>query len=332
MKQNYISYYSTLLLSLALLMTACKEEEYALPTAKEEFQNDCIKRTLGPNLVGQPIEFAYAMALPPGLGRITSAQVEASIAGASGTFLEHRAYFTNTSGTDVARTIGNPSSNDGVRTQVIFTRDTFATTLRYTYVVPPEARGKEVSFNFSALDTNGETVSYSMGPYTVSNMDMVLDRVTTDNAAMYISIEDMTVYTAAQAAANPGKIDLVYLYRVIPNVTFNHALVAPAADPIYLPGVTLPPGVNKNTKIIKNLNLRDRHLARLQYGIYIDDVDFQTIDMSASSNFAINVKNEGGVWVETADGKYRAFVYINTIVNTATNKNMTISMKRLQMF
>ncbi len=147
----------------------------------------------------------------------------------------------------------------------------------------------------------------------------------------------MAIYTAAQAAAIPDKIDLVYLYRALgqppapaASITFKHALVAPATDPIYLPGVTLPAGVNKDTKMIKVLSLRDQQLARLQYGIFIDDLDFKNLDTSATSNFAINLKNESGAWVETEDGQYRAYIYINA-VNDAS-KNMRISMKRLKMF
>ena len=78
---------------------------------------------------------------------------------------------------------------------------------------------------------------------------------------MYISISDMTVYNAANVAANAAKVDLVYLYRVVTGVTFAHALVAPAANPIYLPGVTLPAGVNRNTKERKVFNLQDHNLA-----------------------------------------------------------------------
>jgi hypothetical protein len=339
MKSKYSRCHLTFLLSLILVITACEDEKYELPELKNELQNDCIKRTLGPNIIGTPIEFAYAMALPPGSGSLMTAQVEASISGAAGTFLEHRAFYTNGTGADIPVQIGDPSTTEGTFTQVAFTRDTFATTLRYFYMVPPEARGQDVTFTFSANDSNGKTVSYNMGPYTISYMDMALDRVVRDNAEMYISIADMAVYTAAQAAAIPEKIDLVYLYRVVNktvnNATanvFGHALVSPAADPAYLPGVTLPAGVVRNTKVIKNLNLRDRHLARLQFGVYIDDIDFERLDVSTATNYALNVRNEGGVWVETEDGQYRAFVYINAITNTATNRNMTISIKRYQMF
>ncbi len=331
MKRN-ISHTTAMILFSAVLLVACSEEDYELPTAKNELQNDAIKRSIGPNVAGNQIEFAYAMALPEGSGSLVSAQVEASIPGAAGTFLEHRAYHTAGNGADVATQVADPSSTEGNFTNVTFTRDTFATTLRYYYVIPPEAKGQSVRFTFSATDSNGRSVSYNMGPYTISKMDLVLDRVVADGAAMYISIADMTVYNAADAAANPDKIDLVYLYRAIAGKTFNHTLAAPAADPAFMPGVTLPAGVDNNTKVIKTLNLRDQHLARLQYGIFIDDIDFEKLDVSTASNYAINVRNEGGVWVETEDGQYRAFIYINAVVNTATNKNMTISMKRYQMF
>jgi hypothetical protein len=331
-----INIFLLILLPVFLLAMGCSDDGYEVPTAKNALQNDCIKRTLGPNLIGQPMEFAYAMALPQSLGKLVSAKVEASIAGAAGTFLENRAFYTNGSGVDVPKTIADASATEGGLTTVTFNRDTFAVTLRYYYIVPPEARGQSVNFTFSATDSNGTTVSYQMGPYKISNMDMVLDQPASDNNAMYISIADMAIYNAAQAAANPDKIDLVYLYRVVnasvngatANV-FGHSLVAPAADAMYLPGVTLPTGVNRNTKIIKTLNLWDRQLARLQYGVYIDDVDFETLDINASSNFAINIRNENGVWVETADGQYRAFVYINAVNNTA--KTMTVSIKRFKM-
>src|SRR6478735_4592700 len=198
-------YHAIGLLLLVFFVVACEDDEYAVPTAKNEFQNDCIKRSLGPNLVGNNLEFAYAMALPQSLGNIVSAQVEASISGAAGTYLEHRGFFTDGGGNDVPKQIGDPSTTEGGLTRVTFSKDTFAVTLRYFYKIPEAARGQDVSFTFSANDSNGETVTYSMGPYHVSNIDMVLDSIVSDNAAMYISISDMSIYTEAEAAANPEK-------------------------------------------------------------------------------------------------------------------------------
>lgn len=317
------------LAAIILLFSSCQEKEYMVPAAGTDLQNDCIKRSLGPNLVGQKLEFIYAMALPQDQGKLVSAQVEATIAGASGTYLEHRSYYTNASGVDIGIAVGNPSVTNGTKTEVTFVKDTCAAALRYYYVIPEEARGGTVSFKFSVKASNGKTLSYNMGPYTVAKMEMKLDMVLSDNNLSYLSIANMQVYNATDAVANAGKIDLVYLYRVITGITFAHALVSPAADPSYLPGITLPAGVNNSARIIKTFALRDQQLARLQYGIFIDDLDFQSVDFNGAPDFAINLKADAGTWVETADGKYRAYIFINSINNTA--KTMTVSIKRYTM-
>ena len=324
-----IFYSLSLLASCLFILSACQEDDYSIPTAKPGLQNDCIKRTLGPNITGLDIEFAYAMAILPDEGNIVSARVEASIPGASGTWMENNSYYTNGSGVDVGILVGSPSVTSGTKTEVTFTRDTCAATLRYYYHIPEEARGKTVSFTFSAKASNGQIVSYDMGPYTVAQMDMKLDLVAKDGEACYISIADLAVYDAAGAAAHADNIDLVYLYRSIAGITFNHALVSPAADPEYLPDVTLPAGVNNSTRESKAWSLQDQQLARLQYGIFIDDIDFQEIDLTNAPDYAINMKQEAGLWVETEDGKYRGYIYINKVDNT--NKAMTLSIKRLQM-
>jgi len=325
-----LKYYSlTFLTLLVVFFTACQDDKYSLPTLEPGLHNDCIKRTLGPNVVGLNLEFAYAMALPKSEGKITSAQVEASIAGGSATYMEYRSFSTNSSGVDVPVTIGSPSITSGTKTEVIFSKDTCAATLRYYYIIPEEARGKTVTFTFSAKASNGQTVSYEMGPYTIAKMDMKLDLVVSDNNNSYISIADMTAYNAANAATNAAKIDLVYLYRSYTTASFNHALVAPSASADYKPGITLPAGVSNSAKIVKVWALRDQQLARLQYGVYIDDVDFQQLDFTGAPDYAINLRAEAGTWIETADGKYRAYIYINKIDNT--KKEMTISIKRFLM-
>ena len=327
MRRKYIDInYISLLIVLLLLVAGCKKEEYALPIPKDVLQNDCIKRTLGPNIVGQNIEFAYAMAILPDKGKLVSAQVEASIAGANGTFLENRSFYTENNGVDSGIVVGEASVNQNATTMVTFNKDTSAATLRYYYTIPEEARGKSVSFTFSAKSSDGETVSYKMGPYTIAKMDMVRELAVKDGANCYISIADMAVYDATTAAANADKIDLVYLYRSIPDISFNHALVSPAANAQYLPGVILPNGVNNSTLVRKVFNLQDYNLAQLQYGIYIDDLDFQQLDLSDAPNYAINLKAEAGTWVQTADGKYKAYIFINSVNNS--QKSAVISIKR----
>ncbi|WP_343306278.1 DUF4466 family protein [Chitinophaga niabensis] len=321
--------YTLVLFSSLLLIAGCKDDKYETPQPKGILQNDVIKRSLGPNLVGQNIEFVYAMALPADKGKLVSATVEASIAGAPTTFLEHRSFYTNSGGIDVPVTIGAPSVNNGNSTVVTFSKDTMAAALRYFYVAPEAARGKSVKFTFTAKSSNGETATYSMGPYNISKVDMKLDLKPVDGAACYISIEDLAVYTAAEAAAKANVIDLVYLYRTTP-VNFNHSIIAPGTTtPAYLQGITLPAGVNRKSKILKVWALRDQQLARAQFGVFIDDIDFQKLDLADATDFAVNLKAEAGIWVETADGKYRAYVYMNSVTNGT--KTATISIKRYAM-
>lgn len=304
--------YSFLIIVVLATLAACKKEAYKIPDPVSTLTNDCIKRTLGPNIVGQPIEFAYAMAIPNKLGKLVSAQVEASIAGAIGTLLENRSFYTNASGVDVPVTIGSPSVNKGAITSVNYTVDTNAATLRYYYNIPEEARGKSVSFTFSATSSDGKRVSYKLGPYAISKMDIKKNLVVSNANNAYISIEDMTVYNNTTIGSLTTKIDLVYLYRALP-ATFAHALVSPGSDKTYLPDVILPSGLYKKTKLRKVFNLQDRNLANLQYGIYIDDKDFQEISLIDAPDYALGLKAEAGAWVETGDGKYRAYIYINSV-------------------
>ncbi|RPD39893.1 DUF4466 family protein [Chitinophaga barathri] len=320
--------YTTTLAAAALMFASCSDKDYAVPQPKNELQNDAIKRSIGPSLVGRAMEFAYAMALPADKGKIVSAQVEASIAGAPTTYLEHRSFFTTGGGLDSGVVIGNPSENKDNITTVTFSKDTMAATLRYYYVPAEAARGKEVSFKFTARASNGETVTYNLGPFKVANMEMKLDIPVSDAGAKYISITDMAAYNQADAPAHADKIDLVYLYRTTP-ASFGHALVAPAADPKYLPGITLPTGVNRNTKLMKVWQLRDQQLARDQFGVFIDDADFQQLNIGEGINYTLGLAKDYGVWVETTDGKYRAYIFVNAASNP--NKTATLSIKRYTM-
>lgn len=322
MQRKYIQL--ALMAVMVLFFNACKEDEYSLPSPKSGLNNDVIKRSLGPNVAGLNVEFAYAMAIPQSEGKLVSAQVEASIPGAAGTYLETKSYYTGSNGLDVGIEVADTSVTSGNVTSVNFTADTCAATLRYYYKVPEEAKGKEVTFTFSATASNGQKVSYKMGPYKVAKMDMKLDLALSNNNNCYISVEDMAVYNAADAAAKADKIDLVYIYRPITGIKFDHTIAAPAA----LDSLTLPAGIVNDTKIRKVYGLNDRHLARLQYGIYVDDQDLQELDLTGASNYAINLVKEYGIWVETANKKYKAYIFVNS---TNNNGSAVVSIKRYQM-
>ncbi len=139
MQRSYFKY-TLLLLSFLMGIMACDPSDHptVTPLAKEGFQADVIKRSLGPNVVGIDIEFAFAMAMPAKMGKIVSAQVEASIPGATGTYLENKSYYTDGSGNDIGVTVGQPFLNEGKITKVNFTSDTSAA---YLPVLLPHTRG-----------------------------------------------------------------------------------------------------------------------------------------------------------------------------------------------
>lgn len=326
-------YNATLLLCAGALVVSCKEEEYSVPTPKSGLQNDCIKKSVGPGLAGIDMEFMYAMAIQKSEGKLVSAQVEASIPGAPETYLEHRSFHTDAIGDDIGIPVATPSVTNGSVTKVTFDVDTNAATLRYYYRPTTAAVDKEVSFTFSATSSNGQTVTYTMGPYKIRRMEVATNLAVSNGDKFYISVEDMAVYDETEAAARPDKIDVLYLFRTISGITFGHSFVAPAADGMYQPGVILPNGVNRNTKIQKAWNVRDIHLgANAGTGnnsyVYLDDEDFRTLDLSAAPNYAINMLAQSGIWVQTVDEKYRAYIYVNSI---NANGSAVIGIKRYRL-
>lgn len=326
-----LKYYYTAALLLALC--ACDDDPQLLHDAVTSLSNDCIKRSLpvAPNIVNNDIEFAYAMAIPTELGKLASAQVVASIAGAEGTRLDPNSYYTNNSGQDIPVRVANDSQTSGGTTSVEFSVDTCASTLRYYYKIPEEAKGKEVQFTFSVKSSNGQTAQYKMGPYKISKMDMTLNQtVTPQNCFLSFGNEGeaVHVYSAEEVKNDPSllpKIDLMYAYST--KADLGHAVYTASSPAEYMDGAALPEGFVNDTRMLKMYGLTDRQLADLQYNKYIDDLDFLTLNMDKTINYILGLKEESGIWLETADGKYRAYVF----VNSTENENMVISVKRYPM-
>lgn len=332
MKQKII--YFTALLSFCFLLGSCDDDTVLIGNSVTELSNDCIKRSLptAPNIVGQEIEFAYAMALPEELGRLTSAQVVASIQGAQGTYFDPHSYHTNASGQDVPVLVAADSQTSGATTTIEFTTDTCAATLRFFYIIPEEARDKEVSFTFSVKASNGQSAEYKMGPYKISRMEMERNMLLTSGESCYLSFQNdseaVTIYSVSDLAADPAlasKVDIVYAYHSSPDL--SHAFYTVGSPEAYRPGVIFPSGFTNQTKMIKEYGLRDRQLSNLQYSHFIDDLDFREIRMDGATNYILILKEESGAWVETSDGRYRAFVYVNSV----TANGMTVSVKRYKM-
>ena len=76
-----LKYYYFVLLSFALTLVACDDDPVLLKDPVSALSNDCIKRSLpvAPNIVGNEIEFAYAMAIPNELGKLSSCLLYTSI-------------------------------------------------------------------------------------------------------------------------------------------------------------------------------------------------------------------------------------------------------------
>lgn len=309
-------------LSLTLLfsMASCENNDDA-----SLLNNDCIKRSVSPNLVGEKIEFAYAMAIPQQYGSLSEVEVLASIAGAKGTYLDPNSYYTNTSGIDIGVQVAAPSTLSGNSCNTTFIVDTCAATLRYFYEIPEEARGKEVSFTFSVKATNGEMQSYSMGPYKISRMDMVKNLEMVSGDICCLSIADMKVYSYSDIIENASlasRIDMVYAYNS--NSVIGSGLYAPTTPPEYLNGVVIPSGATSDTKMVKAWGVKDQQLSGLQWSMFVDDADLVNFSFDQATNFSLQLKAENGIWVETADKKYRAYMFINSV----KNEKMVISMKR----
>lgn len=318
------------LFALLILLVGCNDDAILLKYSVSELSNDCIKRSLpiAPNIVGSEIEFAYAMAIPKNIGSLKSVQVVASIPGATGTYFDPNSYNTNSSGQDIPVLVASESTTDGGITSTSFIVDTCAATLRYYYIIPKEARGKEVSFEFSSVGSNGEIAIYKMGPYKISKMDIARN-LTLDNERCYISFNEenqaIKIYSKEEVEANSSilsGIDIMYNYSSKKDLT--HSFYTATTPSQFMDEVSLPSGFSNNTKMLKVYGLRDRQLSDLQYSHFVDDLDFEKINMNSSINYILNLKEESGVWIETSNKKYRAFVY----VNKAPNNQMTISVKR----
>lgn len=331
---KYISLYA--LLSVLILFASCKKEEKEVG-----LKNDLIKKTITPLLVGEKIQFAYAMGSKK--GNLSNATAMASIAGATGTGFEGGSWRAEISGTENFTLVANGLITTGQTSSATFFVDTAASTLRYYYVIPEEARGKEISFEFNSVNKAGDKATYKTPAYKVSRMDMkrTITMVGTAVGACYFSIADMKAYTAAEVNAGnlSSKIDFVYAYAATVVVTiptpgtaaYGHSLVSPSSAN-FPAGFTIPATWTKNTTLMERkigIALFDGQLkGDVNIGLYIDDLDLQKQSFTGSAAYALGLTTDGGTFMKTADGKYTAYIYVNTVTNATSTA--VISIKRYQ--
>lgn len=299
------------------LITACDNSVETIT------KNDLIKKSLGPNVVNQTIEFAYAMAIPG--GKIISAQVEASIPGASKTGFGLDSYYTNSGGVDIPERVAKDTVTTGKISSVVII-DTCAATLRFYYVIPEAARGKTVSFKFSCTSNNGETVRYSTPEYSISKMDIQRNTVLSNGTSCYFSLKQMKAFTKAEVDANAElakEIDLVYYYQSA--IGIGHVLACPATPAEYLYNTVIPDSCKNDSRISRRRDVRDSQLGSIK-AEFVDDLDFEGLNMDNTPNFVFNLIKDNGLFVVSNDGKYKAFLLVNSTDNT--NKKITVSIKR----
>ena len=347
---KFLKYLLFLLIPVGFLVS-CSDDEDA------NIKNDFIKKTTSPAIVGESIEFAYAMGTT--VGQLSTAEAAASIAGNSGTGFGLYSYFTArgnmtvdgvsyTAGSDVpVRTVREASTSGAVSsanmmetvdanyinpTIAFGTAQTelIAATVRYSYVVPEEARGREFSVKFSSKSTTGETATYQTPAYKVSKMDMKRSIAMTSNDVCYFSIADMRAYTKAEVEAQniSSKIDFVYMYQArLGSYDYGSVFVSPGTDPQFIAISDIIPGnwTKNKTSMEKRVDVRDAQLKGSMPNGYIDDIDFETLNLSAAVDYVIGFSNDHGAFMKTADGKYAAYIYVNAV---NPNGTMTVSIKR----
>lgn len=310
-------------------------------------KNDCLHRSWGIHMVGEELYFAYAAAIPPSVGTINAVKVVASIPGGPNTRIDPHLYHTNSSGMDIGTTVAlNIPQTNPAATKVNLVVDTCAVTLRYYYDIPEEARGRDVTFDFYAEASNGEVVTYRMGPYRCSRQDCETG-LEASNERCYISVEDMAVYTWDEVKDGSKKVDVVYTYQEVktPSVPGGSASIGGLNKCFFSPtkasknrikefqDISLPPE-ERNTRIRESAHAKDEVIEQSKWHLYITDEDFAALDFDRMgySNLVTNfVTAYNCLWIETADGKYRAWIWVNTPSSAPYNDRITFGMKRYKM-
>lgn len=317
------------LLGLTLLaMAGCSDDE------NTTLQNDLIKRSVAPLVLGEKIEFAYAAATKD--SKLKTFKVTASIAGAEGTNFEPYTWRTE-NGSDVSVVVATDCKTEGAVSSASII-DSRTTTLRYYYVIPEELKGKNLSFIFSSTSENGETVTFKTPTYQGSSMDMrkMIELSGEENGAHYFSIEDMKAYTLEEVQNGnlSSRIDFIYAFAATKTVgensyPYKHAIFAPGAESFYPDDFSLPAGLTaKETLMDKKLYVWDGQLKNdNNNNIYIDDLDLKAQTFENSACGILDLKAEGSVFMKSADGKHVAYIYINSL-NDKTG-TMVVGIKKL---
>ncbi len=332
---------ASMLLMMAFAFFACdKDDDYQLITY--------LKKTYGPVIVNQQVDFSFAIASNDN-SSLRNFEITATYAGKAGTTADTKCYWTLLDGKTYSKemltgitTNGNVTSGsviDGIVWEMGTASgySSQAVTIRYSYIVPEEARGKNVQFTVKYTSVNGSVQSYSTLNYPVEKMDMVKDIVLTEatgnTGRNYFSISELKAYTKAEVETQnkSAVIDFVYRYSTsaitTPGgsaVTLGSCISAPSQN-VYLTTSYVPANWTKNATLIEMRKWDDMQLKGNTPNSYVTDMDIENTTFNGNTFGEYGLKVDFSLAMQTADGKYRAFVYLKTV---GTN-TVTIGVKRL---
>ncbi len=313
------------MLAVSFSLVSCNKDE-------TNEHADIIVKSYGPCVVGNSIDYAYILASPSSV--LSRALVEASIPGDAGTGFDPNGYTTSSGGIEIPHLITTSVSTDGMLS-VANMVDTVVAALRYKYVIPEEARGQTVHFQFTYTNLAGRQASIHTSA-EVRKQRIKKGIVLTSADRCYISLKDMAAYTAAEVSSLgiQNKIDLIYNFKSILAGTvqlYGHAFLSPSTNAQYLEGAVVPAGCTNKTKVERQLYTFDRHLAAtgdVSSGGYsfIDDIDFETYNPGNVADYSLTFGKGNAMWAVSQDGQTVSFLQVNG-TPSATVGTITLSMK-----
>lgn len=321
-KINWFVLHVLLSVTLAVFYSSCSDEESPL-------RNDLLRKDTGPVLVGNTLEFAYAIGSTDG-SPIKAVEVTASIPGGEGTGIGMNSRYTNpNNGEEEEVRIATETRTEGVQSKAYIV-DTIAATIRYFYVVPKEARGNKIKFYFRSITATGEATIQSP-EYTVSSVEIFRNLSLASGQRNCFSLETMQSYSVAQVEelGIAGKIDFIYTYKPAlgSGWTFSHGLVAPSNEKGYLYPVEVPAGAINKTLMEKRFWPDGQLKTSGVPTIYVDEIDLRQAALDGVTSHAYELGQDQGVLIKSHDQKYIAYLYINETSSNLQRVNFAI--KRL---
>ena len=313
--------FTLIIIGLTLGIVSCKEDNNSL-------KNDFIRKGTEPIIVGKPLNFSYAIGSTDG-SPIKAVEIVASYPGMENTGIDFYSIYAkpNTTKEEKVRIV-KERITEGCSSKA-YLIDTIAATIRYTYVVPEEARGKKIRFHFRSITNNYEAEIISP-EYQVSNVD-IFSNIEIKNK-QFFSIEDIKIYSFDEINNQDigNKIDFMYLYKekMGSGWSFGHSIIAPSNDKEYADNEDIPDLAQNKTLIERRFWVDGQLKENSIQSVYVDELDLLNVSFDNSTSHAYGLNKDQGVVIKTSDNKYVAYLYIN---NIKKDGSMTFSMKRLKL-